>query len=125
MSEPTLNGARMDGNAEPIQFSWGKRRATGGVKMDIQFYGSFTLDNVKYSLYDCVYLFKHGETEPYIGKIVKIWEQNNAKKVKILWFFHPDEIQNYLRGPVMGKEIFLACGEGTGLADINPLVCFS
>ncbi|CAD6255140.1 unnamed protein product [Miscanthus lutarioriparius] len=94
----------MDGNAEPIQFSWGKRRATGGVKMDIQFYGSFTLDNVKYSLYDCVYLFKHGETEPYIGKIVKIWEQNNAKK-----------------GPVMGKEIFLACGEGTGLADINPL----
>ena len=125
MSEPTLNGARMDGNAEPIQFSWGKRRATGGVKMDIQFYGSFTLDNVKYSLYDCVYLFKHGETEPYIGKIVKIWEQNNAKKVKILCFFHPDEIQNYLRGPVMGKEIFLACGEGTGLADINPLVCLS
>jgi hypothetical protein len=32
-----------------------------------------------------------------------------------------DEIQNYLRGPVMEKEFFLACGEGTGLADINPL----
>jgi len=89
--------------------------------MDTQFFGSFTLDNVKYSLFDCVYLFKHGDPEPYIGKIVKIWEKDNDKKVKILWFFHPDEVQNYLSGPVMGKEIFLACGEGAGLADINPL----
>ncbi|VAH43841.1 unnamed protein product [Triticum turgidum subsp. durum] len=106
---------------ENIQFSWGKKRAKGGAKMDTQFYGSFTFDNVKYSLYDCVYLFKNGESEPYIGKIVKIWQQNEAKKVKILWFFTPDEIRNYLRGPVAENEIFLASGDGTGLADINPL----
>ncbi|KAK8453096.1 hypothetical protein SEVIR_5G229100v4 [Setaria viridis] len=111
----------MDGNSENIQFSWGKRRAKGGAKMDTQFYESFTLDNVKYSLYDCVYLFKHGDPEPYIGKIVKIWEQNQAKKVKILWFFLPDEIQKYLKSPVKEKEIFLASGNGIGLADINPL----
>ncbi|KAL6615561.1 hypothetical protein ACP70R_037831 [Stipagrostis hirtigluma subsp. patula] len=111
----------MDGNSETIQFSWGKRRGKGGAKMDTQFYESFTFDSVKYSLYDCVYLFKNGDPEPYIGKIVKIWEQNQVKKVKILWFFHPDEIQKYLGGPVMEKEIFLASGEGIGLADINPL----
>ncbi|KAL5226749.1 hypothetical protein ABZP36_015014 [Zizania latifolia] len=114
----------MDGSNVNIQFSWGKKslkRAKGGAKMDTLFYDSFTFDNVKYSLYDCVYLFNNGDPEPYIGKIVKIWQQNQAKKVKILWFFLPDEIQNYLSGPVMEKEIFLASGEGIGLADINPL----
>jgi len=115
----------MDGSNEQIQFSWGKLRGKGGVKMDTQFYESFTLDNVKYSLYDCVYLFKHGDPEPYIGKILKIWEQNQSKKVKILWFFLPKEIQKYLRGSVVENEIFLASGDGIGLADINPLVCLS
>ncbi|KAM0828813.1 hypothetical protein ACQ4PT_067296 [Festuca glaucescens] len=111
----------MDGSSENIQFSWGNKRAKGGAKMDTQFYGSFTFDNVKYSLYDSVYLFKNGDPEPYIGKILKIWQQNQAKKVKILWFFSPDEIRSYLSGPVAEKEIFLASGDGTGLADINPL----
>ncbi|XP_006644356.1 protein ANTI-SILENCING 1-like [Oryza brachyantha] len=111
----------MDGSNENIQFSWGKKRAKGGAKMDTQFYDSFTFDNVKYSLYDNVYLFKSGESEPYIGKIIKIWQQNQVKKVKILWFFLPDEIKKHLSGPVMEREIFLASGEGTGLADINPL----
>ncbi|CAD6237893.1 unnamed protein product [Miscanthus lutarioriparius] len=99
----------MDGNSEKIQFSWGKCIAKG-VKTGSRYYESFTFDNVKYSLYDCVYLFKHGDPEPYIGKIVKTWEQNQSKK-----------IQKYLRGPVMEKEIFLASGDGSGLADINPL----
>ncbi|CAM0906748.1 unnamed protein product [Alopecurus aequalis] len=111
----------MGESSENIQFSWGKKRSKGGAKMDTQFYDSFTYDNVKYSLYDCVYLFKKGEPEPYVGKIVKIWLQNQAKKVKILWFFTPDEIRNHLRGPVAEKELFLASGDGTGLADINPL----
>jgi hypothetical protein len=121
-SELPVAVVRMDGSNENIQFSWGKRRGRGGVKLDTQFYESFTLDDVKYSLYDCVYLFKTGEPEPYIGKIVKIWEKNKAKKVKILWFFFPDEIQKYLEGPVIENELFLASGHGSGLADINPLV---
>ncbi|XP_066306474.1 protein ANTI-SILENCING 1-like isoform X4 [Miscanthus floridulus] len=120
MSVPPPTSARMDGNSEKIQFSWGKCIAKG-VKTGSRYYESFTFDNVKYSLYDCVYLFKHGDPEPYIGKIVKTWEQNQSKKVKILWFFLPEEIQKYLRGPVMEKEIFLASGDGSGLADINPL----
>jgi hypothetical protein len=115
----------MDASSENIQFSWGKKRSKGGAKMDIQFYENFTFDNVKYSLYDCVYLFKNGEPEPYVGKVVKIWQQKQVRKVKILWFFSPDEIRSYLSGPVVEKEIFLASGDGTGLADINPLVICS
>ncbi|KAL6842537.1 hypothetical protein ACP4OV_027381 [Aristida adscensionis] len=111
----------MYGNNEQIQFSWGRCRAKGGQKKDILFYESFTFDNVKYSLYDCVYLFKDGDPDPYVGKIMKMWEQNQVKKVKILWFFFPYEIQKYLEGPLMEKEIFLACGDGVGQSDINPL----
>ena len=123
--ELQLSIIRMGESSEKIQFSWGKKRSKGGAKMDTQFYGSFTFDNVKYSLYHCVYLFKNGEPEPYIGKILKIWQHSEAKRVKILWFFSPDQIRNYLTGPVVEKEIFLASGDGTGLADINPLVVCS
>ncbi|ONK75486.1 uncharacterized protein A4U43_C03F17410, partial [Asparagus officinalis] len=106
-----------------LQFEWGLKRGVGGLKKDVQFYESFTFDEVDYRLYDSVYLFKRGETEPYIGKIVKIWEHGEGKKkVKILWFFKPSEIVNYLGDyQPSEKEIFLASGEGVGLANINPL----
>lgn len=108
---------------DDLSFRWGKKRGIGGENKDAQFYESFTFDNVEYCLYDCVYLFKKGENDAYIGKIVKIWEQSNHKKrVKILWFFRPCEIQNYLRDySPLEKEIFLASGEGVGLTNINPL----
>jgi len=109
-----------------LQFQWGIKRGVGGAKKDVQFYESFTFDEVHYTLYDCVCLFKKGVTEPYIGKIVKIWEQGDGKKkVKILWFFLPSEISNYLGDhKPLEKEIFLASGEGVGLANINSLVNF-
>ncbi|XP_019705977.1 protein ANTI-SILENCING 1 isoform X2 [Elaeis guineensis] len=111
-----------DQSNDDIQFHWGKKRGIGATKRDYQFYESFTFDNVNYSLYDCVYLFKHGEPEPYIGKILKIWEQSGHKRVKILWFFRPNEIRNYLGDHAPSeKEIFLASGEGVGLSNINAL----
>lgn len=112
-----------DRSNDDIQFHWGKKRGIGGAKRDYQFYESFTFDNVNYSLYDCVYLFKHNEHEPYIGKILRIWEQSGHKRVKILWFFQPNEIRNYLGDHVpLEKEIFLASGEGVGLFNVNALV---
>ncbi|KAG1365807.1 protein ANTI-SILENCING 1 [Cocos nucifera] len=111
-----------DRSNDDIQFHWGKKRGIGGTKRDCQFYESFTFDNVSYSLYDCVYLSKHGEPEPYIGKILKIWEQLGHKRVKILWFFRPNEIQNYLGDHApLEKEIFMASGEGVGLSNVNAL----
>ncbi|XP_020578836.1 protein ANTI-SILENCING 1-like isoform X2 [Phalaenopsis equestris] len=106
-----------------LQFRWGKRRGVGNANKDVQFYESFIFDEESYSLYDNVYLFKEGESDPYIGKILKIWEQPRRKRrVKILWFFRPDDIINYLDGHVSSKnDLFLAAGEGVGLCNINPL----
>lgn len=111
---------------ESIQFSWGKKRGIGGKRKNVQFYESFTYDAVDYTLYDSVYLFGKSEKEPYVGKIIKIWESpDNTKKVKVLWFFRPHEISKYLGSEEISEdELFLASGDGVGLANVNPLVIF-
>lgn len=109
---------------ESPEFKWGKKRGIGGKKRDVQFYESFTYDGVEYTLYDCVYLYKENEPEPYIGKLIKIWENaDKSKKVKVLWFFRPCEILNFLGDDQPPEnELFLASGEGVGLANVNALV---
>lgn len=105
-----------------LKFSWGSKKGKGGPNKDVQFYESFTYDGVEYSLYDCVYLWRENQTD--IGMLMKIWETaSHKKKVKIVWFFRPIEIRNWL-GDVkpLENEIFLASGEGIGLFNLNPLV---
>lgn len=111
---------------EGVEFEWGKKRRRGGENMEVQFYESFTYDGVEYHLYDSVYMYKEDEPEPYIGKLIKIWENSaRRKKVKVLWFFRPCEIANFLGGEeLLENELFLASGEGAGLANINPLVMY-
>ncbi|XP_017231637.1 protein ANTI-SILENCING 1 isoform X2 [Daucus carota subsp. sativus] len=106
-----------------LEFSWGKKRGVGGKKKEVQFYESFTYDGVDYNLYDSVYMLKEGEPEHYIGKLIKIWENGDkTKKVKVQWFFQPSEILGWLGDMrVLENEIFLATGEGVGLANVNPL----
>ncbi|KAK1550105.1 hypothetical protein Q3G72_013756 [Acer saccharum] len=108
---------------ENPEFKWGKKRGIGGKKKDVQFYGSFTYDGVEYNLYDCVYMYKEDEAEPYIGKLIKIWEHSDkTKRVKVLWFFRPCELASFLgNDQALENELFLACGEGAGLVNINPL----
>lgn len=110
--------------SEDIEFEWGEKKGHGVANKDVQFYLSFTYDKVEYLLYDSVYLYKEEEVEPYIGKLVRIWETSDKKKkVKVLWFFRPCEIANFLGGAeLLENELFLASGEGVGLANINPLV---
>ncbi|WCJ29838.1 hypothetical protein M5689_011442 [Euphorbia peplus] len=112
-----------ENEVENVEFKWGIKRGVGGKKKDIQFYESFMYDLVEYRLYDSVYMYMENEPEPFVGKIIKIWETSDkAKKVKILWFFRPCEISNYLEdNPVSENELFLASGKGAGLANINPL----
>lgn len=109
---------------EEPEIKWGRFTGHGGKQKKVKFYESFTFDNVEYFKYDCVYLFKEDEPEPYVGKLLKIWEANKQKKGKVLWFFHPDEISNFIGGleDVVENELFIASGEATGLANINPLV---
>ncbi|GAB2233487.1 hypothetical protein Droror1_Dr00002710 [Drosera rotundifolia] len=109
---------------EDLEFRWGEKKGQRQREKNVQFYRSFTYDGVQYSLFDSVYVFKDGETEPYIGKLIKIWENEavGIRRVKLLWFFYPHEVSNYLGNEkVLENELFLACGEGKGLANINPL----
>ncbi|PHU03977.1 hypothetical protein BC332_29228 [Capsicum chinense] len=109
-------------NDEEVEFVWGRKRGLGGKRKEVQFYESFTYDGMEYALYDCVYMHKEGEL-PYIGKIIKIWENpDKSRKIKIHWFFRPSEILYHLKDvQVAENEVFLASGEGTGLANVNSL----
>ncbi|XP_015885217.3 protein ANTI-SILENCING 1 [Ziziphus jujuba] len=110
--------------SEELEFAWGRKSGRGGLNKGCQFYKSFRYDGLEYLLYDCVYLYKDGEPEPYIGKIIKIWEHyDRSRKVKVLWFFRPCEISNYIGDEVkvVENELFLASGNGVGLTNINPL----
>ncbi|CAL0319218.1 unnamed protein product [Lupinus luteus] len=116
------------GGEDELEFKWGIKGKLGGKKKDVQFYESFRYDGVDYKRYDSVYLYKEGEPEPYIGKIIKIWENadSKTKKVKVLWFFRPCEILNFLEGiETLENELFLAYGDGLGLANISPLEAIS
>eukprot|EP01018_Ginkgo_biloba_P027620 Gb_05332 [translate_table: standard] len=111
--------------ANKSEFCWGVKRGVGLKGKEIQFYDSFIYEGVEYSRYDCVYLNKEGEPEPYIGKIIKIWEDSKEKKnkMKVMWFFRPIEIRNWLEVDTSpsNKEIFVASGEGKGVFNINIL----
>ncbi|WJX09983.1 hypothetical protein P8452_00758 [Trifolium repens] len=110
---------------ETLEFKWGKMRGKGGKKKDTQFYESFTFDGEDYSLYDTVYLQNGTQSQPHIGKIIKIWEtptRVKLRKIKVQWFFRPREISKFLNGiQIYYNELFFACGDGTGLTNINPL----
>lgn len=109
---------------ESPDFEWGCRLGKGGVNKDVQFYKSFTFDGVKYCLNDCVYLWRDKNYELDIGKLVKVWETpSHKRKIKTVWFLRPNDIRNWL-GDVkpLENEIFLACGKGIGVFNINSLV---
>ncbi|XP_010254289.1 PREDICTED: protein ANTI-SILENCING 1-like isoform X2 [Nelumbo nucifera] len=115
--------SHFEGVNKDCKLEWGKKKGVGGTNNDVQFYESFTYGNVEYILYDCVYLYTKGEPEPYIGKLVKIWEKaDGKKKIKVVWFFRPIEIRNWLGDTVpCWNELFLASGQGVGLSNVNPL----
>uniref|UniRef100_A0A0D3EG73 BAH domain-containing protein n=1 Tax=Brassica oleracea var. oleracea TaxID=109376 RepID=A0A0D3EG73_BRAOL len=120
------------GGDEGLEFKWGKQKGIGGKKKDVRFYESFTFDGDEYRLYDCVLVPDPNEPdsdELFVGKIIKIWEHTNKRakhprQVKLLWFFKPSEMPpGVVEGlpDLLANELFLASGEGPGLASVNPL----
>ncbi|XP_068334514.1 protein ANTI-SILENCING 1-like [Pyrus communis] len=105
-----------------LQFKWGEKAGDRNNRGS-QFYLSFTMEGVEYFLYDSVYLYHAGSLETYIGKLVSIFEtETHEKKVRVLWFFRPAEICNFLGDyKPHWNELFLGSGEGKGLSNINPL----
>ncbi|XP_018442284.1 protein ANTI-SILENCING 1 [Raphanus sativus] len=117
---------------EGLEFKWGKQKGVGGKKKDVRFYESFTFDGDEYCLHDCVLVTDPNEPdsdELFVGKIIKIWEHTNKRakhprQVKLLWFFKPSEMPPGVVEAVpdvLANELFLASGEGPGLASVNPL----
>ncbi|KAK4361379.1 hypothetical protein RND71_020331 [Anisodus tanguticus] len=103
------------------EFSWGAKKGKGAHNKGVQFYKSFTYDGVEFNLYDCVYMWRPGEEEPDIGKIVRAWETTTRKRiVKVVWFFRPTEVTHWLGNiKVLPNELLLASGEGVGLSNCN------
>nr|GEU85902.1 protein anti-silencing 1-like isoform X1 [Tanacetum cinerariifolium] len=110
-----------------IKFKWGQKGRRGGKDPRMHYYGSFTYDDVEYSLYDSVYMWSEGQPSPNIGKIVKIYETPLQKKmVKVVWYFRPAEVKMWLNGThLLQNELFLASGEGQGLSNVNVLESIS
>ncbi|KAI3525105.1 hypothetical protein L1887_03777 [Cichorium endivia] len=114
------------GNAnasEEIEFKWGRKEQNNGKNHDRQYYKSFTYDGVNYFRYDSVYIWCEGQPEPYIGKLIEIYETPRLeKKVKVVWYFHPRHVQRWLKGShTLSNELFLGSGVGQGLYNVNPL----
>ncbi|QCE08917.1 hypothetical protein DEO72_LG10g135 [Vigna unguiculata] len=120
MSRPLSSSANV---GEVIDFKWGKKRGVGVKNKDTHYYESFVYDGVEYFLYDCVYLFSTSNVETNIGKLIKIYERPTREKmIKVVWFFRPMEIRNFLGDyQPCWNELFLASGEGTGLSNMNHL----
>lgn len=119
-----MSHSKESSEADNAMFKWGTMKGVGRVNKDIKFYESFTYYDVEYFLYDSVYFGSKEDAESYIGKLVKMYETpDGEKKVKVLWFFRPMEIRNFL-GDYEPKwnELFLASGEGVGLTNVNCLV---
>ncbi|KAF7814339.1 protein ANTI-SILENCING 1 isoform X1 [Senna tora] len=108
---------------DEIDFKWGNKRGVGVKNKDVQFYESFTYEGVEYFLNDCAYFYQTGDFETSIGKLVRIFETpTHEKKVKVVWLFRPSEIRNYLGDyQPHWNELFLACGEGNGLSNVNSV----
>lgn len=113
-----------EGNVGELEeFKWGNKRGVGLKNKEIQYYESFVYEGVEYFLYDCVYLYSSGHVETSIGKLVKIYERPTREKmIKVVWFFRPIEIQNFLgQYQPSWNELFLASGYGKGVSNVNFL----
>ncbi|KAL0010581.1 hypothetical protein SO802_005689 [Lithocarpus litseifolius] len=107
-----------------MKFKWGRKKGVSKTDERIQFYESFTYEDVEYFVYDCAYIYCKGDTETSICKLVKMFETpTHVKGVKVVRFRRPIDIRDILgnHNP-QWNELFLASGQGVGCRDyINPL----
>ncbi|KAL9291522.1 putative RNA recognition motif domain, BAH domain, RNA-binding domain superfamily [Arabidopsis thaliana] len=111
------------GGEDNPDFKWGAKRGVGRKDNKVRFYESFTLEGIEYRLFDCAYFYVHGQSETSIGKLVNIYQTSTGeKKVKVIWFFRPIDIQRFLgEYEPQWDELFLACGDEKGVSNINDV----
>lgn len=105
---------------EEVDIRWGTVKNHTKTKT---FYSSFISEGVEYSLFDNVEVNNgsDGDADPYIGKIVKLWEvkEGGESKALIRWFFRPRDLGKEMEGDP--RELYLAFGTGIGVTNENDL----
>lgn len=107
-----------DSNGD-VDVRWGETNESTNEKKI--FYSSFFSEGQEYNLYDNVEVYDESKTEPHVGKIMKLWEEreNGKKRVLIRWFLRPKELG--LDYSDDSKELFLAFGKGKGVMNENDV----
>lgn len=101
---------------------------TWGIEQSGNKYKTVTIKNELYSVNDCVRC-RSGLKLDYIGKIMKLFQENDQKVCTLRWFFRPFELPTSLKEiytTTNTRELFLAFGEGIGVENKNLLVsCYN
>lgn len=101
-------------------FQWGVK-----VAGSLSSYESMCFNGVRYDLYDCVFV-RSGLVEPYLGKIMRMFEdEHNVKKVRLRWFFRhyelPVSARKDIRQGENKKDVYIAQGNMRGVENENPV----
>ncbi|CAI5534689.1 unnamed protein product [Closterium sp. Naga37s-1] len=128
-----------DEEEEELPFRWGDP-APGPSRGGKRFYLWFEQGGERFDIYDCVYCQAEEGMDPYVGKIVRMYElppshrgkrnsiggKPGERKVDIRWFFRAADVQaegGQLPRDVRPNEVFLAVPEGTqGVTDANKVI---
>eukprot|EP00250_Pteridium_aquilinum_P010973 c19755_g1_i1 orf=466-2559(-) len=102
-----------------VDIQWGTIKDSGNKARIL--YSSFFSEGVEYKLYDNVEVYSADHSEPYIGKIMKLWEEKESglRKVLIRWFFKLRDLDPDMEGDP--RELYLAFGKGKGVTNENDL----
>jgi hypothetical protein len=99
-----------------------------GIKQNAKNYKTVMINNEVYALNDCVRC-RSGLELDYIGKIMRLSEENDQKICTLRWFFRSSELPTVIKGMDYSpdaRELFLAYGEGIGVENKNLLVsCYN
>lgn len=111
--------------AGPV-FQWGNKEA--GLDSS---YESMYYKGVWFNLHDCVFCkppkaVRDKAKLPYVGKLMRLYEEGGKRKVRIRWFFRPYELpvsvkKDLPEGVDDTKELFIALGEVAGVENKNAV----
>lgn len=95
-------------------FEWGER-----VKASVSSYEWMRYRGVRYSLYDCVHV-RSDRVHPHVGKIMRLWEEDGKRKLRVRWFLREYELPLPVRAGLSSdskdpKELFIAVGSVKGV----------
>ncbi|KAG0590396.1 hypothetical protein M758_1G092200 [Ceratodon purpureus] len=98
------------------EFEWG-----GKVQGSDSSYEQMRYRGTWYALYDCVHIRSDGE-EPHVGKIMRMYEENGTRWVRVRWFMKGHELPFLVTKDLSGKnkkELYIGQGSVKGVENVN------